>query len=838
MNVRLKGELNELDKILVKRILSQHFLFKDKSIEIIDTIIEKIEIKKFDINTEIENIDSFYIIKEGRVELINKIGLKYNYNSDETFGEIALIENKKNNIKVKFLENSILYSLKGEIFREIVQKINDSELKERLLFLSYVPIFKTLNPIELNNVALFMYKCEFNINQKIISEGDFAESLFIIKEGSVSCYKDEIIIRKLKEKDYFGENALLFNENRSLSVIATSKTSCYQISKGMLIQSLGEDYNITILKGIVKHSLKKSKYLKLFENDYFFNKFFIYYEMKIYENNEILIHSGENNKLLYVLIQGDLIKENKNKNEILVAKRGELFGDKYLKENKIYNEDIRTKGKCKILIFNWAQIIEEFNFKIEKKKMINFFNQLYHLKQIALFKDSSELRLIEVCKIMEKEKFKPEEIIFNEGENGDKLYLIKKGKVDVYKNNKFIRDLCEGNCFGEMSLLINEKRSATIKAETKVTVYSLTRNNFNSCIDKNMLNYLLKKISLEDNFNNSLDDFYFCKNLGKGKFGIVSLIHNNKNFYAMKAVKRKDAEKQKILIKYFITERNILLRLDHPFIMKLVKTYKNKDNIFYMTEYINGRVLSKFLETREPKDIKNIYLTQFYLSFLFITLNYLNSKNICHRDLKPDNLMIDEKGYIKLIDFGTSIEIKNYTSTITGTPHYIAPEILIGKSYSFQCDYWSVGIIAHELFYNYYPFGNKATDPMDVYREIIKKDLKLPKNGNILVNDFIKCFLKKKVNERLCIFEKIKTHEFYKDFNWDYLIEFKLFPPYIPHLSPLKSFDYYTVRYIHFLENDKNTKKNKDIFKDEKENEQDKEKDKNKDFDPNWADIF
>ena len=838
MNIRLKGELNEIDKMLVKKILSEHFLFKDKSIEIIDNIIEKIEIKKYTINTEIENIDSFYIIKEGSIELLNYMGIKHNYHSDETFGEITLIENKKNNIKVKILEDSILFALKGEIFREIIQKINVSELKERLLFLSYVPIFKSLNPIELNNVASFMYKCEFNINQKIISEGDFAESLFIIKEGSVACSKNETIIRNLKDKDYFGENALLFNEKRSLSVIATSKTSCYQISKGMIIQSLGEDYRTTILKGIVKDSLKNSKYLKLFENEFFFHRFFIHHEMKICENNEILIHSGENNKLLYVLIQGDLIKENENKNEIFVAKRGELFGDKNLKENKIYNEDIRTKGKCKILIFNWEQIEEEFKLKIEKKKIINFFNQLYHLKKIALFKDSSELRLIEVCKIMEKEKFEPGETIFNEGENGDKLYLIKKGKVNVYKNNKFIRELNEGNCFGEMSLLINENRTATIKAETKVTVYSLTRNNFNSCIDKNMLNYLSKKISLEDNFNNTLDDFYFCKILGRGKFGTVSLIHNNKNFYAMKAVRRKDAEKQKILIKYFISERNILLRLDHPFIMKLVKTYKNKDNIFYMTEYINGRVLSKFLESRETKDIKNIYLTQFYLSFLFITLNYLNSKNICHRDVKPDNTMIDEKGYIKLIDFGTSIEIKNYTSTITGTPHYIAPEILIGKTYSFQCDYWSAGIIAHELFYNYYPFANKATDPMDVYREIIKKDLKLPKNDYTVVNDFIKCLLKKKVNERLCTFEKIKAHEFYKDFNWDDLLEFKLSPPYIPHLAPLKSFDYYTVRYSHYLENDKNSKKYKDNARDEKENEKkEKENDKYK-FDPNWAEIF
>ena len=823
----------------MRRILLNHFLFKDKSEEIINNIMEKIEIKPYPINSEIESIDSFYIIKEGKIELSNNMGVKNIYNQDETFGEIALIEKKKNNMKVKTLSNSIFFVLKGEIFRNIVQKINDSELKERLLFISLVPIFKILDAIQLNNVASFMYKCEFNINQIIISEGDFAESLFIIKKGSVACSKKEIIVRNLKEKDYFGENALLFDEKRSLSVFSTSKTSCYQISKGMLIQSLGEDYKNIILKGIAKAALKQSKYLKLFENEFFFNKFFKHHQIQFYENNDVLINYGENQKNIYIVVQGDLFIGSDNK-EIEVAKRGELFGDINLKENKKFNSTIKTKGDCKIFIFNWNKIIEEEfdNIKIEKKKMINFFNQLYHLKQIEIFKEASEVRLIDICKIMKKEKFEPEEIIFNEGDIGKKLYLIKKGKVNVFKNNKFIREISEGNCFGEMSLLINENRSATIKAKTKVTLYTLTANNFISCIDKNMLNYLTKKISLQDNFNNNLNDFYFCKNLGKGKFGTVTLIHNEKNFYAMKAVRRKDAEKQKILIKYFITERTNLLRLDHPFIMKLVRTYKNDDNIFYMTEFINGQVLSKYLENRETKDIKNIYLTQFYLSIIITTLNYLNSKNICHRDLKPDNIMLDEKGYLKLIDFGTSIEIKNYTSTITGTPHYIAPEVLIGKSYSFQCDYWSLGIIAHEIYYNFYPFGNNAIEPMDVYREIIKKDLKLPKNGNNVVNDFIKCFLKKRVNERMYSFEKIKEHPFYKDYNWNNLMEFKLIPPFIPHLMPLKNFEYYTVKYIDFLENEKSFKKNKDKDEKDNNNEKNKNKEKDKNFDPNWADVF
>ena len=76
MNIRLKGELNEIDKMLVKKILSEHFLFKDKSPEIINNILEKIEIKNYPINSEIESLDSFYIIKQGKIELLNNVGQK------------------------------------------------------------------------------------------------------------------------------------------------------------------------------------------------------------------------------------------------------------------------------------------------------------------------------------------------------------------------------------------------------------------------------------------------------------------------------------------------------------------------------------------------------------------------------------------------------------------------------------------------------------------------------------------------------------------------------------------------------------------------------------------
>jgi cGMP-dependent protein kinase len=159
--------------------------------------------------------------------------------------------------------------------------------------------------------------------------------------------------------------------------------------------------------------------------------------------------------------------------------------------------------------------------------------------------------------------------------------------------------------------------------------------------------------------------------------------------------------------------------------MKLVRTLKNNEFIFYLLEYIPGIVLSRHLEGRKESNLRQKYDFQFYIAILLLIIDYLNSKSVCHRDIKPDNIIIDDKGYLKLIDFGTSVTIKDFTTTITGTPHYIAPEIIEGKGYSYSCDYWSIGIVGYEIFYNVYPFGNNANDPMDVYREIIRKYFKL-----------------------------------------------------------------------------------------------------------------
>ena len=851
-------KLSNSDKEYLMQILYQHFLFKYLNNKIMNNLINNFEIEKYDQNQVLYQENSigekFYAIKEGILEETfensnpNKI-----YHDGDTFGDLALLEQAQREGTITAKSNVTLFSLKGHLFRKIVQKINKEEQKERFDFLSIVPIFQFIDKTQLNSIVLNMYTCSYDPGNIIFKEGETGSSLFIIKSGEVFCEsKNGEIKRILHAKDYFGEYAVLFDIPRSLTVKAKSKIVIYKISTNVLEDSLGIDYRNIILKSILREGFHKSKYFSVMANSFYINEIYQNTNIRLFKGNTKLpFEEGEekgtnlnkkenidnNNKILYCIICGNfIIKENNNNSNSIVAKRGELYGEEFLNvKSKIVNskDNIYTEGECRVFKIVLKDIIKIMHINIKPSKILSFLQHINYMQKTEMFRNTSINKVIQICTLMKKEKFNKDQYIFQKGAIADKFYIIKKGAVIVWYEEKRVRELEEGNCFGELALLSNEPRSATLQAKVNCTLYALEKNDFIKNIDKKLLEYLNVKMSLLDDFNMSLEDFYFCRNLGQGKFGEVSLVHNKKHFYAIKCVDKTEAEKHKHLIKYFLEERRVLLELDHPFIMKLVRTFKTEENIFFLTNFINGKGLNKYLDLKKERSFRNKEETRFYISFLFVIVDYLNSKGIAHRDLKPENIMINTQGYLQLIDFGTAKRIKDFTCTIIGTAYYISPEVLIGKGYSFSCDYWSIGILTFEIYYNYYPFGNEANDPMEVYRDVLKKDLSLPYNGDKSVNSFIKAVLNKKVSKRLSSLEQAKKHVFFKDFNWDDLIDLQMKPPYIPDSLDLKDFENYPNKYCDYLNKEKRKAKKSDKAINSYVDEDD-----NFGFKNNWADEF
>ena len=254
-----KAEISEEDKKKIQISLQNHFLFKNINESIISNIIELLQMQKLQPNITLFNKGDkgnyFYIIKKGKLELIAECGKKI-LNQDETFGELALIENKARTATVKSIDYCIFYLINGKLFRETVSQINEGELLERLNFLKAISIFNVLNNVHLNSIALGMLKCEFDKGQTILYEGDVGQSIYIIKYGKVKCFKGEKEVRFLGPRDFFGESAVLFNTNRSLSVLVEEKSVCYQISESLLIDIIGEEFRNIIISYLSKVSLQ------------------------------------------------------------------------------------------------------------------------------------------------------------------------------------------------------------------------------------------------------------------------------------------------------------------------------------------------------------------------------------------------------------------------------------------------------------------------------------------------------------------------------------------------------------------------------------------------------
>ena len=832
--------LSAEEEIRVTKILKKEIIFQDVSQEIL-SIIEREMIRLilppgkiiYDLNDEGH---FFYIIIRGKVVVNIQNNMNNTLSQWNIFGEISLFNEKKREEVMITKENTELYIIDGESFRDIQKRNNEIILKERFNFLNNIFLFKCLDKISKYNVAQKMKKKEFPPNTKIISQGEKGDTLYIIKEGIVSCRIGPKEIRKLSNNEYFGQNSMLIDVKRGADIITLQRTKCYELSRQDLKEALTSDYIDIILFCFFKNAVEKNTNLKTIFLDSLLHPIFDRFSIQQYTKNEHLYNPKKKlsskikstNKKLVLVIEGSFFKDDD-----LVADKSKFLGSELFNDsNQTIPEDIYANPDAITFESDYYSIAKILRIDVvkDKKKPLSILRAINELKKIYLFRNLSDETLELIAKGMKKQKFNINEYIIKENTEGDLFYLIIQGKVRITVKGNYIRDLTVGDYLGEYALLTeNILRTASAVALEQVICYVLSKSEFQIILkDDTTKEYLKKKIALQ-NTEISLDSLHYIKFLGKGKFGTVSLVHNKQNIYAIKAISRLSVEKEKILAKYFVDERKIMLSLDHPFIVKMVKSLKNQHFCFLLIEFINGINLDQYLSKRHHR--QNIYETQFYIGCILLMLEYLQKKYIAHRDIKPSNIMIDSNGYLKMIDFGTSkvLTFSDYTSTIIGTPHYVAPEILQGRGYSLSCDFWSLGICMYEIFYGKYPFGNYAIEVIEIYKEILRNSFSFPIENKKVekANSFISCLLNKKVNERICNVSLLKKKPFYEGFEFDKLIELRLKAPFKPNMENFNKYLKQENPYENFVKEDNTYKK--------------KEGDDTHippGYNPNWADEF
>ena len=292
-------------------------------------------------------------------------------------------------------------------------------------------------------------------------------------------------------------------------------------------------------------------------------------------------------------------------------------------------------------------------------------------------------------------------------------------------------------------------------------------------------------------------DFDPLKLLGTGSFGRVLLVRFKvtDQLYAMKILSKTQL-KITHQEEHTKTERDLMVKASSPFLVTIKFAFQDDKNLYIVSDFMQGGDL--FYHLHEEKNFPE-EKAKFYLIEIILGLECLHKNNMIYRDLKPENILMDSGGHIRLTDFGLSKILKeeeDKTYTICGTPQYLAPEVLKNKDigYDKSVDWWSLGCLFYEMLTGFLPFYIPRNNKIDL--RVFEQEIKFPPNLNPLAVDFIKELLNLDPNKRLGSGEdginKIKSHAYFKDINWDNYYNKEIKPPFIPQLDDevdLKYFD-------------------------------------------------
>jgi protein kinase A len=279
----------------------------------------------------------------------------------------------------------------------------------------------------------------------------------------------------------------------------------------------------------------------------------------------------------------------------------------------------------------------------------------------------------------------------------------------------------------------------------------------------------------------SLNDFDIQRTLGTGSFGRVHLVQSkhNQRFYAVKVLKKAQVVKMK-QVEHTNDERRMLSDVKHPFLITLWGTFTDTKNLYMVMDFVEGGELFSLLRKsgRFPNPV-----AKFYAAEVTLALEYLHSKNIIYRDLKPENLLLDRHGHLKITDFGFAKRVPDKTWTLCGTPDYLAPEVVSNKGYNKSVDWWSLGILIYEMLCGYTPFWDSGS-PMKIYENILKGKIKYPAyinpDAQNLLERLITADLTKRLGNLYAGSQDVKSHPWFAEVTWDRLARKDIDAPYTP----------------------------------------------------------
>ncbi|KAI9461434.1 kinase-like domain-containing protein [Boletus coccyginus] len=285
----------------------------------------------------------------------------------------------------------------------------------------------------------------------------------------------------------------------------------------------------------------------------------------------------------------------------------------------------------------------------------------------------------------------------------------------------------------------------------------------------------------------NLFHFVLLRCVGKGAFGKVRMVQHKqtRELYALKYINKSKCVKMKAVAN-IVQERRLLEEIDHPFVVNLRYAFQDDENCFFVLDLMLGGDLRFHIDRLGtlPEDT-----VRFYVAELSSALAFLHENHIMHRDIKPDNILLDERGHAHLTDFNIAVHYsdRRLLTGVAGSMAYMAPEILTKRGYTYTIDWWSLGVCSYELLFGRRPFRGKTNS--DLTHAISKDSLRFPEDAEKKCSrtgmQVLRGFLERDPAKRLAFksgeaLGDLRRHPWFQPIDWVALESKDLPPPFTP----------------------------------------------------------
>jgi protein kinase A len=567
-------------------------------------------------------------------------------------------------------------------------------------------------------------------NTVIIQQGSTGDYFYVVEEGHVSFYVEGQHVGSTARGGSFGELALLYNCPRAATCLAIRPCRLWKVDQKTFRYMLANNSNAQSKD--IHDVLRKVPFLAELE-DRDLLRISDALTSVTFPANERIINKGDVGEVFYIIREGTVRVHDIGFGDSQYIDQhlgpGEYFGERALITGDPRVANVTANSNCTCLCLS-RDTFESVLGPLQG--LIDAAMKKRTLLGVPIFSDSQfqPHELARLTDLIIEMTYDPGTILAEEGKPyNSNLYIIRSGAVAVANDDGVINNLREADYFGDKYI----KEDAgflsrqTITVQTKTTCGVLSRKDILSVIGS--MDRLGKPMEPKQKCLDTTikyKDLVRYRILGVGTFGKVWLVQHkrSKRPFALKCLNKREIMGHH-QVEGVIREKNIMASLDHPFVVNLVNTYQDAENLFMLIELVQGGELFSVIHTETRDGIPNGN-ARFYAACILESLSHLHHRCISYRDLKPENILIDYHGYCVLVDLGFAKIVVDKTFTLCGTPEYLAPEIILSKGHDKGVDYWAFGVLIYEMLVGRSPFYSYGTDQVSLFKRIVQVKYAFP----------------------------------------------------------------------------------------------------------------